>query len=145
MIEFETGGQEQAYQVVSSWVTQLYGESAWVNEEAPTFSLPTGQRWISVGVQVYGDDGACIDFYAFPLQDTPLPEDAYEWALATNAHYRFGALNIQPNGNLLVEYVALFEGMTKSTFAELAHMLVSTTDEIALELGSRFFGENLVE
>ena len=58
---------------------------------------------------------------------------------------RLGALNIQPHGGLLVEYVCLFEGMTKSTLSELAHMLASTSDEISLELGSRFFGGNLVE
>jgi hypothetical protein len=145
MMEFDTAGLEQAYNEVLLWVTQLFGESAWVNDERPQFSLPVGQNGICIGLQSYGDDGACVDFFAWPVRDTPLPDDAYDWALRTNAQYRFGALNIQPNGELLVEHVALFEGMTKSTFSELTQMLASTCDEISLEFGSRFLGGNLVE
>jgi len=145
VIEFKTDAHEKAYHEVLLWVTQLFGESAWVNDERPTFRLPIGQAGLSVTVETFGDDAACVDFYAWLLEDTVFPTDAHEWALRVNSQYRFGALNIQPDGLALVEHVALFHGMTKTTFSELAHMIAGTTDEVLLEFGSRFMGGNLVE
>jgi hypothetical protein len=143
-MDFTTDAHEQAYEQVREWVTQMFGESAYVNDEQPSFSLPLS-RTVGVGVQSFGDDGACIDFFTWPLRETHLPEDAYEHALRTNAQYRFGQLNIQADGALLLEYVVNFNGLTKAAFSELASMISSAADEIAVDLGTRFFGGNLVE
>ena len=73
MIEFTTAAHEQAYLQVKAWVSQLFGESAWASEDSPAFTMPIGLTRVRVGIQSYGDHGACLDFFTWPLAETRLP------------------------------------------------------------------------
>lgn len=90
-----------------------------------------------MGIEARGDDAAVVDMWAFPSPDGPptLNADWLRHLLTKNASYRFGACNLQPNGQLLVEQVVLGEDLTKDGLQILVVAVSTVADEIAFELG----------
>jgi len=135
-MEFEHATHEAAYEQVAEWLRQLYGESATPWDDSPAFSLPTG---VAVAVQAMGDDGVCIDIFAFPLADrTDLPDAIFPRMLALNAEYRFGDFNVQPSGTVLFEHYLDFEGLDKEQLALMQSLVAGGSEEAAETLRKEF-------
>ena len=66
-----------------------------------------------------------------------MPEAACRYILETNAQYRFGALNCQPNGTVVFELTLMEEGLTLEMLGRMIRMLGASADEIGEELSKR--------
>jgi hypothetical protein len=140
-MEFDNAAQEGAYVEVRTWLGELYGESLEIMDDVPTFKTPMNR--VCVGVQSYGDDEACIDLWVYPLFDrTSFPDEAYFEMLKINGRTRIGQLNLQYDDTVLLEYVALFQGMTKAQLGDLIGILAYSGSQIGLELTALYGGKD---
>jgi hypothetical protein len=137
-VEFNTDAQREFYEKVKGWVTQMFGESAWTNDEGPSFGCPVGAFNVIVSIESMGDDRACADIYTWPLEaEKQVTEDALRPMLELNAKYRFGALNLQPNGVAVLEYVIPGDGLTKEHFEGLLWAISGSASEIREQLAPK--------
>jgi hypothetical protein len=139
-LEFNTDAQRAAYERLKGWVSQMFGESAWTDDQGPSFGCPVGAYNVVVGVEPLGDDRAVLDLWTWPVPEGEvkrIPEDAIRSMLEMNAKYRFGALNIQANGVIVLEYVVAADGLTKDLFEHLLWMVSGSASEIREELAPK--------
>ncbi len=134
-VDFQTDAQREFYEKAKGWVRQLYGESAWVSDEAPQFGVPVGGFNVAVGIESLGDDDACADIWTWPVSEEARATDGtLRYMLEKNAKFRFGALNIQGNGVIVFEYTAPATLLTKERFDGLLWAVAGAAAEIQKEL-----------
>jgi hypothetical protein len=137
-MEFQTEAQRAFYDTMKGWVSQMFGESAWVDDEMPRFGCPVGGFNVIVGIQSVGDLDACADIWTWPVPDVQHPpDDALRFMLETNAQYRFGDLNLQADGSIVFEYFVQAGGLTKERFESLLYAVAGSASEIQAELATR--------
>jgi hypothetical protein len=134
LVEFDTETQRDFYETVKGWVQEIFGESATLVDDRPSFLLPIGNAGIVVLIQSVGETDACADFYSWPMDEVQVDGEMAHEMLRLNGMYRFGNLNLQSDGTVLVEYIALKGALDKATFKSLAYMVAAGSDEIGSEL-----------
>jgi hypothetical protein len=139
-MEFINDAHRACYTAVRSWVSALYGESAWIDEELPRFSVPVPATDIIVGLGVrsIGEREAGVNLWTFPLDEGPqeLTERALRFMLEANSRFAFGHFSLQPETDDVVvfEYDVEWEGLTKDRLRSLVVTIAMATRDLRVDL-----------
>ena len=131
-MDFQSEAHEAAYKLVKDWLRQMFGEAFYESDEKPEFACAVeNDRNVFVMAQPLGEQGGCVNIYAWPLGDTVrAPDGALRPMLEMNSQYRFGSLNIQPGGSIVFEYYVSSEGLTFEEFRGLFWAIAAGADQI---------------
>ena len=134
-MEFINDAQRECYTAVRNWVSALYGESAWIDEEMPRFSVPVMDIVVGIGVRPVGEQEAGVNIWTFPLDEgeQELTEGALQFMLEANSRSPFGAFSVN-EGVVVFEYTVEWEGLTKDRLRSLVVTVALGTRDLRIDL-----------
>lgn len=143
-MEFVNDAQRECYTAVRNWVAALYGESAWIDEEMPRFSVPVMDIIVGIGVRPIGEQEAAVNIWTFPLDEgaQELTEAALRFMLEANSKFAFGGFSLQPgsDGVVVFEYDVEWEGLTKDRLRSLVVSIALATRDLRIDLARELTG-----
>jgi Putative bacterial sensory transduction regulator len=135
-MEFFNDAQRECYTAVRNWVSALYGESAWIDEEMPRFSVPVVDIIVGIGVRPVGEQEAGVNIWTFPLDEgeQELTEGALRFMLEANSRSFFGNFSIAPDSSVVFEYTVEWEGLTKERLRSLVVTIALASRDLRIDL-----------
>lgn len=134
-LRFANDTHRLAYEQISQWIRELFGESASVSAEHPMFEVPLPDANVGVGVQPSGGDNACVDVWTRPFGDKQVSgEGPLRALLEANVMYLFGDLSLQSDGTVLFERYEPMRTLTKDWLSALLSLMASGSAEISRNL-----------
>jgi len=135
-MRLEHDAQEAAYERVSEYIGQLYGEEAEAATDSPSFALRRGSARIDVTVAAVGDQ-AVVAVYATVVSGVEPSQELYEYLLRYNAGSMFGAFGIV-DGEVVFQHAMVGETVDKLELRTAVAAVVDATDEQDEEITRRF-------
>jgi hypothetical protein len=129
---------ERCYALVASYLKQSFGDLAEQLDESDGFIVTLGDRYAYVLVGQMGDDNASVSVYSFPGRGISVTSEIAIRLLEMNNEYRFGALSIDDDGDIMFECPLPSEGLTKAALALIVRLIATSTADIDDELRMRF-------
>jgi len=139
-MEFESDAQKACYEVVSDYMTQMFGEMAVQSNEEPGFGLNVGSAVVSLFVRPLGEDSAWIDSRSWVVTGPEKSADLYRYLLSENAKMRLGAFAVDEDGDVVFKYGIVGDALDKSALRAAVLAVAHTADEYDDEIVSRFGG-----
>jgi hypothetical protein len=140
-MEFANDIQKETYEKVKGWMTELYGESAKVYPDTPSFGVGVGSAWTYVNVYAWGDDRATIQCFAWVVTGAEMDEALMQFLLRENYDMRFGMFGIDDEKDIFFKHsimgVTADKGELKAAIAAVAY----TADEYDDKIRSRWGGQ----
>lgn len=135
-MEFKTKAQEEVYQRVNGFLTEIFGEMIKKPDGHPVFLLMHGTALTQIVILPWSDDDAVMMVRAYVNYGADLAPDLLKFLLRKNAEARFGAFRIDSDGDICFEYS--IPGMTcVKEEVKAAVLAVASTadkyDEIIME------------
>jgi hypothetical protein len=137
-MELQNQAHERCYAMVASYLKQSFGDLAEPSENDPSFYVALGRVGMYVTANSMGDDDASVSVYAWLARGLTITPEVASRMLELNAEYRFGALAVDSDGDIIYEHVLPAEGLTKGALATVVRLVSSGANEIDNELRMRF-------
>lgn len=106
--------------------------------EAGAFFVPLGRNGIRVNVKPVGTDNAVIDAYSWIGRGLEITPELAMFLAERNSQLRFGALGIDPEGDVMYQHSLFPESISKVVLERLVQLMAMTADELDDELNGRF-------
>jgi|SRR5581483_1973099 len=139
-MEFTTEAQKTCYEQVKTWMQEIFGEMAFVDEKNPTFGIARGTAQAWVWVLPWGDDDATINVRSWVVTDAEMTLDLAKYLLQQNFNMRFGAFSIDDEDDILFSHTIVGSTCQKEELRASVMAVLSTADAQDDPITSRFGG-----
>jgi len=145
MMEFATPAHEACYKKVRQYVTEIFGEQCFAQEDKPGFFITHGSAAINLMVFPWSNDDAVVACRSYVVFGAELKPDLLHFLLKENADFRFGAFGVDDDGDILFEYSIV--GSTADKIEVKAAMLavMSVADSFDDKIVARWGGQRAAD
>lgn len=140
-ITFKSAKHEEIYNNVKGWMVQMFGETASMREDAPTFGVRTGSAWVAVNVYAWGDDDAVISVRSWVVTGPEIKEDLLRYLLQENMDMRFGAFGVDKEGDIAFEHAIRGQTASKEELRSSIRAVSYVADKYDDEIVGRWGGQ----
>jgi hypothetical protein len=138
-MEFQNEAQEACYARVREQMTQLFGEEAQADPNAPSFVLRRGSADVRVAVAALGDEAVVAVFSWVATGVTP-SEELYRYLLTENANFVFGGFGLNPDNTVIYQHTIVGDTVDKQQLKASVRAVASAADDYDDQITSRFGG-----
>jgi len=104
-MEFENEAQKSCYETVATWLKEIWGEAFLrFSDDVPAAIIDYGSTLGQVAIVPWGDDDAVVAVRAIVVREAELSKDLLEYLLRKNHNMRFGAFEIDDDGNVIFRH-----------------------------------------
>lgn len=144
-MKFETEAQEQCYNKIGGYIRELYGESAIVDADSPTFAVEKGSADARVGVAPWADNEAIVWVASLVVTGARVTSELMRFLLETNSKLHLGAFSIDKNGDIF--YRCHIPGLTcdKTKLRHAIRAVLAVSDKYDDEIIAKWGGRRAVD
>jgi hypothetical protein len=103
-MQFDTKPQQEIYERVLPWVTELFGGSVLRKPDSPVIGVMYGSAFAQIGIFPWGEHDAVITTRSYVVTDVQLTPELMHYLLHENVGMRFGAFGIDDEGDVIFEH-----------------------------------------
>lgn len=144
-MEFANKAQEETYNRVAGWMTELFGEMARVYPDKPTFGVAIGSSWTYVNVYPWSDENAVIQCFAWVITGAEMTADLMQYLLQQNDNMRFGAFGIDEENDIFFKHSIAGTTADKSELKAAIMAVAYTADDYDDKISSRWGGHRATD
>jgi hypothetical protein len=144
-MEFETQAQQQCYEKVLPWVTELFGGSVLRKADVPVLGVMQGSAFAQIGVFPWGDDDAIITTRAYVVTGADLTLELMRFLLHENAGMRFGAFGLDDDGDIIFEHSIVGSTCDQKELESSVIHVARTADDYDDQIVARWGGERALD
>jgi len=138
-MDFQNGAQEACYARVQELMTQLFGEEAQADPNAPSFVLRRGSADVHVSVAALADRAVVAVFSWVATGVTP-SEELYRYLLTENANFVFGGFGLTTDNTVIYQHSVLGDSIDKEQLRASVRAVAGVADDYDDQITSRFGG-----
>lgn len=127
----------ECHELVGRCLREAFGELV-QSEDASTFLVPGGPYGMRVRVSPIGEDEAVVDVCTWLGRDLEATPQLARYLLEENARLRFGALAIDPDGDIVLAHALFPDALDGVALERLIKLMAAVAVEIEAELSRRF-------
>lgn len=138
-MDFQNDAQEACYTRVREHMTQLFGEDAWVDGNAPNFVLRRGSADVHVSVAMLGDQ-AVVAVFSLVATGVTLSEELFRYLLTENANLLFGGFGLNPDNTVIYQHTVIGDTVDKQQLQASVRAVAGVADDHDDTIATRFGG-----
>jgi hypothetical protein len=138
-MEFQHPAQEACYGRVQELMTQLFGEEAGADPNAPAFVLRRGSADVHVSVAALGDKAVVAVFSWVATGVTP-SEELLRYLLTENVNFVFGGFALGADNTVVYQHTVLGDTVDKDQLRASIRAVAGVADDYDDKIAARFGG-----
>lgn len=138
-MEFQNQAQETCYARVQELTTQLFGEEAWADPNAPSFVLRRGSADVHVSVAAL-EDQAVVAVFSWVATGVTPSEDLCRHLLTENANFVFGGFALGADSAVIYQHTVVGDTIDKQQLRASVRAVAGVADDYDEQITSRFGG-----
>jgi len=143
-MEFENEAQKSCYETVATWLKEIWGEAFLrFSDDVPAAIIDYGSTLGQVAIVPWGDDDAVVAVRAIVVREAELSKDLLEYLLRKNHNMRFGAFEIDDDGNVIFRHTIVGSTCDKNELEASTKAVMFTADNLDEEISQRFGGKRM--
>ena len=144
-MEFKSDSHKAAYERVTEMVRALYGEMATPDTDRPNFWLSYGSAVVRIIVTPIDDTNNAVAAHSWVVTGVETTPELMQFLLRENYNLRFGAFQMDDEGDIALEHAVHAESCTKEQLRYTATSIAKLADEYDDIIVERFGGLRAVD
>jgi len=150
MIQFKTDAQRACYEKVRQWLTETFGPTVRVRENAPVFDVWVnlalgGSALAHVGVHPWGEDDATVVVRAYVVTDVEITPELMHFLLRENDDMRYGAFGLDEDDDIFFEHSIVGSTLDKEELMASVRAVLQTADKYDDQIRQRWGGRRALD
>lgn len=127
-VEFDSSAQQSTYEMVATWMGELYGDEVQLLDTPPGFVVHVGSAVVKVTVTPWGEEDALIETGAMVVRDTAMTEGLMRYLLLENHSRLFGAFSIDQENRIFFQHNLVGSSCQKNELESSVVSVAQTAD-----------------
>ncbi|MEO1589806.1 MAG: YbjN domain-containing protein [Cyanobacteria bacterium J06632_22] len=144
-MEFRTTAQQDCYERIAPWMTDLFGEAAVAFEDEPLFIITIGSAVASTRVVPWGDEEALITTRAFVVTDVEMTPELSYYLLRANDGIYFGRFALDGEDDIVFEHSLVGSSCDRIELRHSVTTVVRLADDYDDEIVARWGGKRALD
>ena len=144
-MEFETKPQEEVYNRVLPWISELFGGSVLRKPDAPVVGVMYGSAFAQIGIFSWGEHDAVITTRSYVVTEVELTPELMRYLLHENLGMRFGAFGIDDEGDIIFEHTIVGSTCDQKELESSVVHVARTADEYDDIIVEKWGGERALD
>ena len=144
-MNFANASQRLAYDRISAWLPELFGDRVIPRRDVPAFVVAVGSALVQTGVHPWGEDDATITSRAYVVRGARPDPELLKFLLRRNADMRFGAFGIDDEGNVIFEHTIVGSTCDRVELAASVVAVARVADDYDDRIVARWGGRRALE
>lgn len=144
-MEFQNEVQQQVYERIGPWLTELFGEAAKPRTDLPAFGVRGDSGYVTVYVWPWGEDEAYVLTRAYVASGAKIDEDLLRFLLHKNTEFTFGAFGLDDDGDILFEHSIVGSRCDLEELRASVRAVLYTADKYDDEIVAKWGGRRALD
>jgi hypothetical protein len=144
-MKFDNKAQEETYNKVVAWMTEIFGEFAKMRDDFPEVAVLRGSAITQTIVVPWGDDEAVICTRSYVVTGAELTNELMQFLLRENCDMRFGGFGIDKEGDIIFEHAIVGSRCDKEELKASIFAVSSTADHYDDQIVERWGGQTALD
>jgi len=138
-MDFQNEAQEACYQRVRELMTQLFGEEASPDPNAPSFVLRRGSADVHVSVAAL-EEQAVVSVFSWVATGVTPSEELYRYLLTENTNFVFGGFALGGDNSVIYQHSVVGDTIDKQQLRASVRAVADVADGYDDQIAGRFGG-----
>jgi hypothetical protein len=139
-VEFANESHRQTYQLVSAYMTELFGESAKRNPDIPAFALFQGSAATHVYVTPLTEDHTVVRVLSWVVTKVQPSYELFAFLLHANHEFVYGGFSVDDENDIAFTISLYGHTLDKEELDWAVRAVAGSSDEYDDEIVNRFGG-----
>lgn len=146
-MEFAHEAHRESYELVKSYVEDLFGDDVEPDLERPAFRLSGGSALATIAVRPWREWSATVETYSWVVTDVEPSEELCLFLLEENAELLFGAFGLRDRDTVIFKHsvVGDRDKLDRAELESSVRAVITMADEYDDEIVERFGGLRAVD
>lgn len=144
-MEFKSAPQQETYERILPWITELFGNSVIIFEDEPLFVINLGSAVASTRVIPWGEDQALITTRSYVVTDIEITPELTYYLLRENNGIYFGRFALDAENDIVFEHSLVGSTCDRVELNHSVMTVVRIADSYDDEIVARWGGKRALD
>ena len=144
-MEFKSAPQQETYERILPWMTELFGNSVIIFEDEPLFVINLGSAVASTRVVPWGEDQALITTRSYVVTDVETTPELTYYLLRENNGIYFGRFALDAENDIVFEHSLVGSTCDRVELKHSVMTVVRIADSYDDEIVARWSGKRALD